>query len=417
MSKRRRSTPVTGSANRIDDRGERLLVRALDLAGGAAAFLLRGLGLRRPPPLEREALRRVAVFRLDRLGDLVMSLPALHDLRQALPRAHVTLVVGRWSREIASAAPVDEVLEWSAPWVGRPGEGTETAAALARKARALRASRLDAAIELQGDVRANLLLALTGARQRVGYANSGGGFLLTRVVALDENVSWVEQNRRAVAALLGPPAHAPRFGLVGEAERDFARRLFGPLQLDRRRPLVGLHASGGRSVKQWPAQRWAEVAARLQREFAATIVLTGAERDRALAAEVARALPERPLDFSGRLGVRETLALIASLDLFLSPDTGPMHLACAAGTRSVSVFGPSDPGRYFSGDGTRQVVVRPELWCSPCNLIRRPPEECGGAEPPECLRLVEAGAVHAAAARLLLQAGFSAGRRSAGAAG
>ncbi len=106
--------------------------------------------------------------------------------------------------------------------------------------------------------------------------------------------------------------------------------------------------------------------------------------------------------------VSETLAVIARLDLFLSPDTGPMHMACAVGTPSVSVFGPSDPARYFSGGtgapGARHVVVRASLWCAPCNLIRRPPAECQRAEGPECLRLVTADAVHAEAARLLQEA-------------
>jgi ADP-heptose:LPS heptosyltransferase len=111
------------------------------------------------------------------------------------------------------------------------------------------------------------------------------------------------------------------------------------------------------------------------------------------------------LDTTGRFSVAESLALISELDLFLSPDTGPMHMACAVGTPSLAVFGPSDPQRYFSGGsgqpGSRHVVLRAELWCSPCNLIRKPPAECAGAQPPECLRLVEVTRVEAEAARLL----------------
>jgi ADP-heptose:LPS heptosyltransferase len=199
------------------------------------------------------------------------------------------------------------------------------------------------------------------------------------------------------------------FDPLTDADKRFAAELLRNLHLDERRPLVGLHPSGGRLVKQWPVERWSAVAARLQQEFGASILVTGSAADRELAARVSKDLPKKPLDLTGRLGVRETMALLAHLDLFLSPDTGPMHMACAVATPSVTVFGPSDPLRYFSGGsgaaGTRHVVLRAELWCSPCNLIRKPPQECSGPKPPECLDLVPVEAVYEAAARLLRESG------------
>jgi ADP-heptose:LPS heptosyltransferase len=87
-----------------------------------------------------------------------------------------------------------------------------------------------------------------------------------------------------------------------------------------------------------------------------------------------------------------------------------MHVACAAGTPAIAVFGPSDPVRYFSAPpehaGSRHLAVHAELWCAPCNLIRRPPRECAHGAP-ECLRLVSPEAVYAAAARLLGAQGFA----------
>ncbi len=399
MPTRQRWTPVKGTASRVYDPLERLALGAADLPGR----LLLGWLPHAAQPVDRASIREVLVLRLDRIGDVIMSLPALADLRAALPNARVRLAVGAWSLDIAKGAPVDEVLVWSAPWVGRPSEGAATLGELARKARTLRRERLDLAIDLQGDVRASLLMRFAGARARVGYANTGGAYLLTHVVPLDETVSWVEQNRRALAVALG---EVPRtaFDPLTAADRTFANDLLRNLHLDDKRPLVGLHPSGGRLVKQWPPARWAEVAARLQRDFGATLLITGSAADRELAALVATRLPRKPLDLTGRLGVRETMALLARLDLFLSPDTGPMHMACAVDTPSVTVFGPSDPARYFSGGsgapGSRHVVVRAELWCAPCNLIRKPPAECA-AGTPECLKLVTVDAVYEAAARLL----------------
>src|SRR5207245_580918 len=96
-----------------------------------------------------------------------------------------------------------------------------------------------------------------------------------------------------------------------------------------------------------------------------------------VAQALAQLLPFRAVDLTGRLSLRETVALLSQLDLFLSPDTGTMHAACAVGTPSVSVFGPSDPARYFSGgtgeSGRRHVVVRAADCCGPL---------AGGAPPP-----------------------------------
>jgi ADP-heptose:LPS heptosyltransferase len=399
MSRRRRYRPVRGTGSRIAYRGERLLMTALDLPG---RLLLAARAPRAPLPAAE--IHKVLVLRLDRIGDVLMSLPALSDLRAALPAAHIRLAVGAWSAEVAKSAPVDELLVWNAPWVGRKDEGALSWPELAARARALRSERLDLALDLTADPRAVLLGWLSGARRRFGYGNAGFGFLLTDVLPLDETVSWTEESRRAVAAAVGVPTPMGQPDPRTDEDRAFARRLLGTLGLEGRRPLVGLHPSGGRLVKQWPLERWAEVLGALQRDFGATVLVTGSAADGALAAQVAALVPERPLDLTGKLSVRETMAVIGELDLFLSPDTGPMHMACATDTPSVSVFGPSDPARFFSaagGPSARHVVARAELWCSPCNLVRKPPAECCGPEGPECLRAVGVAQVLEPARRIL----------------
>jgi ADP-heptose:LPS heptosyltransferase len=400
MPRRRRWTPVRGTSLRMENPVERLLAAAIDAPGR----------LRRRAPagaIDLSGVHDVLVLRLDRIGDVLMALPALADLRRALPSARIRLAVGRWSEEVAGMAPVDDVLLWSAPWAGRRGEGAEGRLSLARKARALAARPPDVAIDLQGDVRAVFLMRLTSARSRVGYANTGGGSWLTHVVPLDETVSWVEQNRRAVEVVAGPRRETGRAAHVA-ADPDWARALLDREGLAGRQPLVGIHPSGGRTIKQWPVERWRELARRLQEGLGATVVVTGGASDKALARALGEGLPRPVIDLAGRLSVAETMAVIGALDLFLSPDTGPMHMACAMGTPSVAVFGPSAAERYFSGDLSptpgRHVVVRRELWCAPCNLIRTPPQQCVDDITPECLRIVTVDNVYTAAAGLLTAA-------------
>jgi len=397
MPRRRRWTPVKGTALRVQDPIERLLAAAVDAPGR----------LRAPAPagaIDLATVRDVLVLRLDRIGDVLMALPALADLRRALPSARIRLAVGRWSEEVASMAPVDDVILWSAAWAGRAGEGAEGRLSLARKARALAAQPPDVAIDLQGDVRAAFLMRLTSARARVGYANTGGGSWLTHLVPLDETVSWVEQNRRAIEVVAGPRRETGTAAHVA-ADPGWAAALLQREGLTGQRPLIAIHPSGGRAIKQWPVDRWREVARRLQEELGATVVVTGGAGDAALARALGEGLPRPVIDLAGRLSVTETMAVIGGLDLFLSPDTGPMHMACVMGTPSVAVFGPSAAERYSSADlsptPARHVVVRRDLWCAPCNLIRRPPEECVADGTPECLRIVTVEDVYAAAAGLL----------------
>lgn len=323
-----------------------------------------------------------------------MSLPALGALREALPQAFIRLAVGEWSREVANDAPVDEVLVWSVPWVGRRDEGALSRTGALKAARAARVRKPDLAIDLQGDVRALWLMAMTGARTRVGYANTGSAALLSTVVGLDEDINFVEQNYRAMESALGRKLPRKPFRWLSEARRTKGReRLAAAFESRRLRPngpIVGLHPGAGRGIKEWPPERYVEVGRRLIQEKGALLVLTGSETERPKTAFINAALPSSTLDLCGQLGLGGLAEVMSAFDAFLSGDTSAMHFACALGLPSVAIFGPSDPGRYFSGgtDGfgsERHVALTSDLWCRPCNLIRRPPEECARAPVPECL--------------------------------
>ena len=126
-----------------------------------------------------------------------------------------------------------------------------------------------------------------------------------------------------------------------------ASRLLGAVDPSRR--LVGLHASGGREIKQWHMERFAEVATRLARDLGAVIVLTGTRGGSALGRSHCRPAGSRTSDDStpqGRSRLPVFAALMERLRLFITCDTGPMHLAAAVGTQVVALFGPSDPARY-----------------------------------------------------------------------
>lgn len=339
---------------------------------------------------------RVLLLRLERMGDLLMVLEAIALVRARWPEAAIDLAVGSWNGDLARLVPgIGRVHLVDVPWLAREGAGLGWPALLAR-ARGWRAHRYDLVLNFEPDIRTNALAWLSGAPRRLGYWTGGGGAFLTDAFAY-EPARHVAENAldlvgRATGAAVEPGAVSAARRLVPPAEVVTG---VGALVASARRPLVGVHASGGRLSKQWHPDRFAAVGRALAQAEGATIVLTGGAADRALVDEVKRGLAGTSVvDVCGTLGVVELAALLAELDLFVTSDTGPMHLAAAVGTPVVALYGPASPVRYGPRAAVERIV-RVQLPCSPCGLVRLPPARCRG-HIPDCMDGITVDAVLAA---------------------
>jgi len=369
----------------------------------------------------------VLLLRLERIGDLLMTLGAVRQARRMAPDATIDLVVGTWNEPLARLIrEVDRVETLDAPWLSRRASGEGVAGLLAR-ARGWRSRRYDLAINFEGDIRSHLLMALSGARRTVGFDMAGGGPLLTDRVTYNPREHVAANAMRLVERAFGsaspgdsrtPELQRQAAGLpVPEAAGSRAAALLGlptSAATARARPpcppgtartgspiLIGLHAGGGREIKQWDLGRAAEVATRLARSYGAAIVLTGSAADRPAVDRVKSGLAAglKVIDLAGSLDLVMLAAVLERLDVLVTPDTGPMHLAAAVGTPIVAIFGPSDPARWGPLSPSARVV-RVDLPCSPCNRIRVPPRRCVG-HVPDCLAAIGAGRVYEAAVELL----------------
>jgi ADP-heptose:LPS heptosyltransferase len=398
----------------IYDRRERAIVGAIDIALSAA--LLPARLRRRPTP----TIRRILLLRLERIGDLLMSLGAIQSVRVLAPEAQIDLVVGPWNASIAQLIPgVNRVETLAASWLARDGAG-QPPPALARRALSWRNRGYDLAINFEGDVRSHLLPWLAGASRRVGFAMAGGGPLLTDVVGHDGGLHVAANG----LALVERAFDLPPGSLPGERSPEGLRRSRLPVPESARSAaraaltqaaggrlpgtLLAVHVPGGRAIKQWPPSRFAETAAALATELRASVLLTGTPDDRAELDEAQAALRARGIDVI-RLENSVDLVVLAGMlsltQLLLTGDTGPMHLAAAVGTPVLAVFGPSMPWRYAPLVEPHRIV-RVDLPCSPCNRIRLPPERCRG-HVPDCLEYVPTEAVTAAGRELLDAIGAS----------
>jgi heptosyltransferase-2 len=276
--------------------------------------------------------------------------------------------------------------------------------------RSLRSGGYDLGIDVRGDILTVIVLAMAGIPRRLGWAMGGGGFLLTDVAR------WVPgrhevASRIALLDCLGLPDHAPARVRVNSTDRDRVRvaqalRDAWPGRSGRggvlvgsavarqgsnrtRRPpprsetsgwdepdalhagrfgdsapLLAVHLGAGAAAKRWPTRHWQDLVGRFLEDGWRVIAVGGLED-----VEASSTLEPHPRlrDWTGRLAVTETAALLERADLFIGSDSGPAHLAASASTASVILFsGTNRPGQWRPWS-RRALVLRQEVACRPCH--------------------------------------------------
>ena len=351
------------------------------------------------------APQRILLIRPDHLGDLLFQSPALHWLRAQRPDAHLTLVIGPWGRpaQPALAGSYDDLLEIPFPAFERGSKQNVLArwSMLPRLARQLRRENFDAAILFRPDHWwGAMLAAMADIPIRLGYDTPETTPWLTEALPLHHEHS-VSSSLLLVGVLLDqqpsldPAAHPLRFDL-DPASLEETRASLSSLAVDFTRPLVIIHPGAGAAIKLWDPGKWGEVARRLGQE-GCSILITGGPDEAELTAAVSEASTGRAIDLGGRTTFAELAALLASSDLVLGPDSGPLNLAVAVGTPTIHLFGPADPVRFGPwGDATRHLVLQSDWTCVPCGRFDWPDLPEHG-----CVRDIAVDAVHDAAQHLL----------------
>jgi heptosyltransferase-2 len=299
-----------------------------------------------------------------------MSRPSLRALKAADPSGRLTVLARPWVAELYRLADeVDDVLVDDAS--GRHAGG----AGRARLAGEVRDAGFDRAIVLPTSFSTALVLARAGVPERIGYRGEGRGPLLTRAVRLDlaagEHQVW-KHLRLAAAAGAAIPAAPDVSWEAPRAVREAARARLAEAGLTG--PFVAAHvASFAHAAKRWDLARFAGVFDGLSaRGFSVALLGSAGEKD-VNAEAAALAKKARVFDLSGKTTLPEALGVLASASLFVGNDSGLAHLASAAGTPAVVVFGPTDPDATRPWDGVRPdgrpvrlALARRRTPCAPC---------------------------------------------------
>jgi heptosyltransferase-2 len=310
--------------------------------------------------------KRILIARTDRLGDVVLSTPVIRHMRKLFPYAHIAFMVRPENRDVVANNPhLDEVIVYDKRMAQRSFWSTVKFGLMLRK------KKFDTAIALHPTNRVHIMLFLAQIPQRIGYDRKMG-FLLTKKIPhskqeggrheVDYNFSLLE-----------------RSGFdVGKADRrpymittDNDKHLVGSVQKDSGigDNIIAVHPGASCPSKRWPPDRFAHTADVLSERYHCDIVLVGGDETSKYSKLVSSGMKHKAVDLTGMLLVGELAELLSRCRLFISNDSGPVHVAVAVGTPVIAIFGRKDPGLSpvrWGPLGDRDIVLHKDVGCETC---------------------------------------------------
>ncbi len=317
-------------------------------------------------------LERILVIQTAFLGDIVLTTSFLQALRKMAPQAKIYFLTTKIGAEALTPN------SWNIEILPYDKRGQEKGLhGFQRKVREIRRLKPQMVFCLHRSFRSALLAKLSGASILVGFKEAAGQFFFQHVVSRKGHVFEAEKNRALLAKIFPEAAKEKIFPHLEQSAEDLreAEILLSPL---RGKKFAVYSPSSVWATKRWPAERFGEVAAKIEEEFGLAPLFVGGttEEDLALAARAEKtwgALSKNKigLNLTGktRLGVLKTV--LQKAEIALSNDSAPLHIAIAMGTKVVAVFGPTTKELGFfplAPEGASAVAEIENLSCRPCGL-------------------------------------------------
>ncbi len=302
--------------------------------------------------IKQKEPKRILLIRLEHVGDVLMTTPAIRALRKRFPKARIDVLVRDFTAPILQRNKnVSNVIVWNAPWLSSLGKRDPWSSAR-QMIRKLQKNNYDVAIDFHGDPR-NILFAGRIAKYRVGFGCRGFGFLLNKTVPYRKHV--IDRNL-ALAKALGAVSKDRTMELtVSSSDEKFAKSALKGIS----KPVI-ISPGSGKKEKNWLEERWAEVADKLIEEKGATIILTGSKGE----AEMVKCIqeqvhhPDKVLNLCGKTSLTQLAAVIKHSKLLLSPDSGPVHIARTMNTPLLELCFVDDPREWGYNEPKFQNIKR-----------------------------------------------------------
>ncbi|MHC4197864.1 MAG: glycosyltransferase family 9 protein [Planctomycetota bacterium] len=320
---------------------------------------------------------RILIVRLSAIGDVLHVLPSLRCLRHHFPYAKISWLVEDRAAGLLDGHPdLDEVIvfprrKWREGLFGPLQAASTIRSVYAFFRDELRARAFDVAIDFQGNLKSGVMTYLSGAPVRIGFAKGhcrefNHLFTTRQVTPPKQKTHRVDKNLSLLASVGVEPRYERSTISVPAADRDYITQSLATYK-NKSGPLVVIHPGTSEfgAYKRWPAEAFVKLGDMLVGEMNAQVVVTWDHEELDMAKEIVSGMQKGGHLAPKTANLSQLASIIGLSDLFISADTGPMHMASVLGVPQVAIFGPKDP-KIYGPYNEHAVVVRKGVDCSPC---------------------------------------------------
>ncbi len=342
--------------------------------------------------------KRILLIRTDRIGDVLLTTPAIEAVREKFPLAHIAVMVRPYAKEIVDGNPyIDEIIIYD-----KYGKHKSIMASY-YFAKVLKKKNFDVAVIFHPTNRTHIITYLAAIPQCIGY-DRNLPFLLTDKIPHTKGLGKMHEIDYALGMLKplsitdvkNKKLYMP---IKGQSENS-VNSLFAEEFIDANEKKVIFHPGASCASKIWPADRFATVADRLIRNFNVKVIIVGGENEKDItkAAAMKGYMSDKAVSFADKLSISELASCLKKATVFISNDSGPVHIASAVGTPAVVIFGRALPGlspRRWGPTGRNDVVLHKDVGCGNTCLAHNCKKDFA------CLKAITVDEVYEAAERFL----------------
>ncbi|MDD5107948.1 MAG: lipopolysaccharide heptosyltransferase II [Candidatus Omnitrophica bacterium] len=310
--------------------------------------------------------RRILIARTDRIGDVLLSTPVIYALRKKFPQAYISMMVAPYALDIIEGNPyLDEVIIYDKDQKHKSWWRSF------KFSNRLKKKKFDLAIILHPTNRLHLITFLAGIPHRLGY-DCKLGFLLNlrKIHTKQEGLRHEAEYNLDLISELGIAGNPEDlFMPIKKESEQYVEELFRKEGISKTDKILAINPGASCPSKIWPHERFAQVAEKLSKRYDFKILILAGPKEMYLADKIAHEIKDKVVNLAGRTSISQLASILKRCTLFISNDSGPVHIACALGTPVISIFGRNQAGlspRRWGPLGKHGKYLHKDVGCIQC---------------------------------------------------